>query len=467
MEPKIIIFWLLLLFGVPLCIVLTKLSRKFLNFIFIMMVVSLCEPNRLAIMLIERTDYRAITRGLEVSATDFLALILIVAMFLRPKEFKIRWFPPMIGSYVIFTVVALVSYYLCADYLTIPQKYFSQYPLTSYDYFEIGLYPVFEIAKVIRGIFLLWVTINFLSEKGGLRYLGVASICSIYYLTFYALIDRYIYGEYRIAATLQHSNVLGSYMILLSCIVCGLGLYNKKHIYKIICYLALAAGGICIILTISRGALVFWSGSISAMIILLFLRSRKLNNLPYAMIAVVLAFGVTLKAYDSISHRFSGDSLSDYSVRDEYNMDSRLMAKDHFWGVGMGNFSAYSWNKYAAMNPHRTERPGVPAHSMWYLTLAELGLPGLIALIFIWLRFLLVVFKNWAGRPSDYHYTWLIISLMGCVGLVLQESLNNSYRFISIYFMVQIFTAIPVAIYYLENDAKLAEGAVQENSSDT
>jgi hypothetical protein len=43
-------------------------------------------------------------------------------------------------------------------------------------------------------------------------------------------------------------------------------------------------------------------------------------------------------------------------------------------------------HKYAAeVDPDSF--PGDPAHNNWYLTLGELGRPGLVALALLWLRF--------------------------------------------------------------------------------
>jgi len=261
---------------------------------------------------------------------------------------------------------------------------------------------------------------------------------------------------------MEHSNVLGTFIIPLSCAALGLAVYNSMHRWKVVCYCALAGGFICEILTISRGAIAFWSVSILALSLMLLFKSNKINNFPYAAIALLLVSMMLFKSVDSLSQRFSQNTSADYSLREQYNYEAKSMAEEHFWGVGMGNFSAWSWHRYAKMTPNRTESPGVPAHSMWFLTLGELGYLGLLALILIWVRYLFLVLKLFVKKLSYYHYTWLSISLSGIIGVLLQESLNNCYRHTSIYFMVQFFTAIPIAIYYLNREEKPSK---EENSN--
>ena len=62
------------------------------------------------------------------------------------------------------------------------------------------------------------------------------------------------------------------------------------------------------------------------------------------------------------------------------------MAKENVVGVGIGNFSAWSWLKYAAQVDEQLP-PGTPPHNLWFINLGELGYPGLLAFILIWIKF--------------------------------------------------------------------------------
>jgi hypothetical protein len=73
---------------------------------------------------------------------------------------------------------------------------------------------------------------------------------------------------------------------------------------------------------------------------------------------------------DTLLNRFvkQQSAADDMAYRGLYNSEARLMAKEHPWGVGFGNFSAWSWYRYAEqVDPDLP--PGTPAHNNWYLNL--------------------------------------------------------------------------------------------------
>ena len=79
--------------SIPMGVLLCRVWKPALTLIFAAMFLSMLEPDRLGINFLSREDYRMITRGLEVTFTDILAIIIAISMLLRPGEFKIKWLP--------------------------------------------------------------------------------------------------------------------------------------------------------------------------------------------------------------------------------------------------------------------------------------------------------------------------------------------------------------------------------------
>lgn len=91
---------------------------------------------------------------------------------------------------------------------------------------------------------------------------------------------------------------------------------------------------------------------------------------------------MTLIAFDTFRQCFFQDAVSDYQYRHDYNIESVLMVKDHWFGLGTGNYSAFSWYKYGELANDRMI-PGNLLQNFLLLNLAELGFLGLFAFLCI------------------------------------------------------------------------------------
>lgn len=122
------------------------------------------------------------------------------------------------------------------------------------------------------------------------------------------------------------------------------------------------------------------------------------------------------------------------------------MARDRLFGVGMGNFSAWSWNRYAELVDPELQ-PGTPAHNIWYLTAGELGIPGLLALIWIWARFYAMTLPFLWGKGTDLLTVLAVGAVSSTLVCHLQSLLQLGYRQTPMYFMIRILMAAAVAAY--------------------
>jgi TctA family transporter len=121
----------------------------------------------------------------------------------------------------------------------------------------------------------------------------------------------------------------------------------------------------------------------------------------------------------------------------------------------LGNFSTYSWLKYAAQAGLR--EAGTPAHNLWYLTLGEVGYPGLFAFIVYWLRFYSIGLPFLFRRRTDLIYAVAASATAASLIGHIQNMLQLSYRQTSIYMFNKILMAMVVAAWYIDRDTRRAE----------
>ena len=457
LETKYIIFFIFCVIAIPAGSILALVSRRFLNIVFIAMIVSLCESHMLEIMFVSRPDYRMVTRGIGCSLSEICAITLLFPMLLRSEEFKLKWFPPLIIPNCIFIVVIIISWFFVYSDLPLPSDLYcyensvKPFQLAN-GIFEIATYPLFELSMVIRGLLVYWVVVNFLSVKQNFRYLHIAVIISIFYIFSVAVYQRYFMGIYRVDSTMSHPNGLATFAIMCLPIAWG-GLFTLKRLsLRMINLCAVICCGISVALTVSRGGMII-SGIVSVLVLIFILkRNICFKNVVLALGTCILMGIIVFKSFDTLQSRFSNDLNIDYEYRSDHNTQAMLMGQEHFWGVGMGNFSAMSWTRYAKLsqdlrNGKSFDTPGTPAHNLWFLTFAELGWPGLLSFAFIWLRYSYLMIRSARCSLDRSTYTWLVTSGIALLGLHLQELLNDGYRLTPIYLMIQVLMAAGVAIY--------------------
>ncbi|MCM8533908.1 MAG: O-antigen ligase family protein [Lentisphaeraceae bacterium] len=459
MELKYIVFFVVVLVGVPIGVFLTRASSRFMHLTFVSMIVSLCESDMLEVMFVSRPFYRTITRGLGFSVAEICALVLLFGMLLRRDEYRIRWLPPMLLVHAFYIFVIVISWLMVDGDVLVPGKYYQLglwAPLTT-DYFEISIYPLFELSKVFRGLLIFWVVVSYLSREENFKFLLLSVILLATYVGSVALFQRYVQGIHRVSSTLSHPNIVATYMVMCFSILFGYALKEKDLKVKTICFTASALCLVTIIMTLSRGGMATVVIVCGLQLLLLYKRNLSISNNIFAFFGILCALIVFAKSMDTLMSRFEAKAHEDYEYRADHNKQAKVMGDDNLFGVGMGNFSAMSWVKYhAQVNSGKGDFPGTPAHNLWYLTFAELGWPGLLAFALIWLRYFYIVVKGLFIQTDNSSYTWLVICSVAMIGMHLQEMLNNGYRFTPINFTMQIIVGATIAIY-LNNKQALQE----------
>ncbi len=451
MEAKHIIFILSVLLGVP-CAIGACLARPALTRIVMgVLVWATCEPDLVGINFMSREFYRANTRGFEMSVVDLCVLVLLGFMLLKRKQYPMRWFPPLTWPTALYLLVGVVAWSLAGPSLPVPPEA----KTVPYDVFEVGLYPLFELMKIARGFVLYLVVVNYVRDDKSARAVLWGIALTVFYMGYLALTSRYVHGVNRVRTTLGHPNSLATYMAMMGTFMYAFVLQSRKMGPSIWFGLLTFLCAISVILTISRGGLAALVFGIWLNTIFLLPRHLNLKNVALIALGVVAAGIVLLIAMDTLLNRFvkQQSAADDMAYRGLYNAEARLMAKEHPWGVGFGNFSAWSWSRYAEqVDPDLP--PGTPAHNNWYLNLGEVGLPGVIALAILWVRYFALAVPFYFRSRTNLLHT---LALAGCTAVLvdhLQSCLQLGYRQTPMYFMMMLFVGLTVAGWYARRDEK-------------
>lgn len=464
MDPKLLLFSAAFLLGVPALILAGLVIRPFKKFLVAVMCFSLCYPEQLSINLVSREGYRMATRGFELGLFDMCTIALFFIMVLQPREYRFRWFPPLTIVSGIYILFAVISWLQAPGSIPVPADVYAANTTNDYKfytYFETGLYPLFELSKIVRGALVYLVVINFLRKEEHFRTLLGALLMVTFVITIEALIGRYIRGYHRISATLGHPNSLGTFMGMMGTLMFGITLFRTTFLSSGTFAIATACAMVSVLLTISRGALSSLVLGLWMDVSSLFHRYLNIKNFTILFFGSLVVLGLFFMAADTLSARFlvQQDAVSDIEYRGLYNQEAKGMARDHAFGVGLGNFSTYSWLKYGSevgLNEF-----GTPAHNLWYLTLGELGYPGLIAFIFFWLRFYSIGLPFLFRRRTDLIYA---VATSACAASMIghiQNMLQLSYRQTSIYMLNQILIGMVVAAWYIDCDTRREERAAR------
>ncbi|MBM4164232.1 MAG: O-antigen ligase family protein [Lentisphaerae bacterium] len=455
MESKYIIFLLVALLGVPLgmaaCLVRPALTR----WVVMLMVWATCEPNMVGINFVSREFYRANTRGFEVTLADLCALVLAGFMLVKRKDYPPRWIPPMAIPTLLYLLVGFVSWTMAGPSLPVPPVAIR----VPYEQFEVGLYPLFELFKIMRGYLLFWVIVNYARSDRAARDLLWGIGAAVLYMGYLALASRYLHGVHRVQATLGHPNSLATYMAMLGSFSFAFVLFSGKWLSSMFWGFLTALSAIGVILTISRGGLAALLVGVWVNAMALLPRHLNVKNMALLLLGVLMAGVVLAIAMDTLSGRFVGEqnAAKDMEYRGKYNDQAKLMAQDHAFGVGLGNFSAWSWSRYAEIvDPDLP--PGTPAHNNWYLTLGEMGWPGVFALALLWGRYFLLLIPFYLRGKKDLLAT---LALAGCTAILVnhvQSLLQLGYRQTPMFSMTMIFMGVGVAAWY----AKRGQGKASD-----
>lgn len=353
----------------------------------------------LKINLISYETYRGDSRGLEVTVVDLLVWALALAL----------------------PAVRVKSPYRAARYL-----YFAAV-LVSVLEARWPEFSVFSVWKLLRMYILLAVLVRAAAKDpevpaAVLRGMTFGTL----YEFFLVVHQRYILHFHQARGNLPHQNTLGMAVNLVLPMCLALVLAGRGGRLPAI---ALGAGAISIVLTLSRGAMTMFGLGMIMVFGVSVLRRFRARKLVMALCGLLLATVVLARAWDTIVDRFLHAPKESAESRKYFEAAAKLMLSEHPLGVGINQYSRVldegGYGTRVGITGYDTS--GI-VHNIYWLTAAEVGYLGLGAFLALLLHALAVAARGALRARDDIRGDVMLGLGVGLLLLCLQGLLEWAHR---------------------------------------
>ncbi|MDX9720453.1 MAG: O-antigen ligase family protein [Myxococcota bacterium] len=459
MQAKHLIFLLAFATLVPAGTLVASWSQRARDVVFVLMVFGTAFVKSADSNFLSREWYRGSTVGIEISALDFLSLVLIASTALAGKQRPRVFWTPSLGVMLLYFVWCVISVAMA----------------------EPKLFGVFELSKLLRGMVLFVAVASFVRGRRELLLLLGALTAVALTEGLIALRDRYLFGFYRIGASLGHPNSLSLYCCMLTPVLLS------GVMAKVSTWLRAAAGAgmmaalVCVLLTVSR------TGVVTILLVtmgtLLFTMDWRFSvkKLVIGTVSLIAASAMFYKASDSIAGRFEDRSLEmEYSGegtegRGVYFRLASAIYRDKPLGVGLNNWSyavsatygppeGFAYTPYVGTDtapdqevPYGSKldaAQAAPAHNLLALTLGELGAPGVALFVLLWLRWFSLGIVFVRKRSAELSSRMAIGLAFGVSAAFLQSFTEWIFRQTNIFFLFHVLVGALASLYWHRRQEK-------------
>lgn len=459
-EMKIQIFVVAFILIVPAGIFLAMTFHRIRDYVFMLLVIGTCQPYSLFgfpadLNLRSLEWYRGSTRGFEISYLDMLALILIFSSILSRQREGIRLFwPPSLG-------ILLLFFAWCA--------------FDVIGFSEPKIFGLFELTKLLRAILLFVGVAFYLRGPSELRNFLWALIITIGFEAIVCLSDRYLFHYHRVRGTTGHPNALATYCVLIAplFITTLFASDTSPWLRRASAVAYLCATG-CTLLTISRTGF----AAIMVVTILAYFYSNGVGlsprNIAITVLGLIVLFAMVAKSYNTLASRFEGTNLEREYLTEEgdrgtyFRIGIPAIRNGPVFGMGLNNWSYWVANKYGALAgipqipyPGGTHPPTInaatgkvekagaaPAHNLYLLTAGEVGIPGLILYLALFIRWLTMNGSVVLLRRDDLIANTRAGVAIGLIGVMIISWTEWDFRQTGIFFMAHVLMAVGAVLYY-------------------
>jgi O-antigen ligase len=393
-EYKYIIFFTMLLVGVPVSCILAFASKFYERIILLILVFFTCR-NQETINFISFEEYRGSSRGYEVSIVDLMLLILFfVVVFNRRRYKKVTVLPPGSLIYFIYFVISLLS--------------FTQA--------DILVYSGFEITKMARMYMCYWIMVNWFQNDDNIEFFVRVIPFVIIYIFGYTFMQKYSWGIYQCYGPLPHQNSLVMYMIMFNGLIFSKLMNRKNHQIEDIFILGVfCLGSLCVMFTLSRAGLLCYAISLISIFLLSFLSQFTPKKIVLTLLLTAGGVVVIGFAMKTLIQRYSRAPPQSLHTRKALAIAAVNMANSGPLGVGLNNFGLKVNPPYEyALHIDRTKyfyEEGI-VETVYLLIAAETGWFNLL----VFLCFLLSFYARNLLNIIRYRGTQLQYVAMGMAG---------------------------------------------------
>ena len=468
MQNKDLIGLMLIPVAIFAATVVLSFSRRAREVAFFLLVGGMVFATRLDINFASLEWYRGTTRGFEFSFVDVLSISLVLSSILFPLPGHRRFFWPASLGFVL-----LYFFYCCFSVATSDPKIFG----------------LFELSKVLRALMCFLAGALYVQSEREVRIMLFGLACALFYEGVLGFKQRYADGMYRVEGTLDHSNSLSIYFLMVTPIMIAAFNAQLPRWLRWFCLAAVGSATIGEFLTASRMGIPAYA--LVMTLVTLAVISWKITIRKIAVTALVLlAVGaMMIKAGDIILDRYLGENtLEEYDEKGGENRGHYLrlavgIVQDNILGVGLNNWSYWTSKKYyreLGINNNYMDYEDIPdslleseeiydwsgffaapAHNLAAITAGELGLPGLIIFALLWLRWFWVGASFVFPRVPDPMRRIGVGIFFGMLGVFLQSLTEWVFRQTAVMLTFYLLFGALARLHYLKKKQKRFERAIE------
>ncbi len=424
MELKHIIFFGVLIFGVPIGFILASKIKFIENVVLFIAVFFTCSLLG-AINFVSMETYRGTAKGFQVTLVDIAAIVLFLLVVSRSRERKLILLPPGSILYLFYFVFSWISISNSAE----------------------SVYSYFELWKMVRMYFFYWTMCNYLNaEEDIMRMLHMIAPIIIY-IFLVVLNQKYRMHLFQTNGPLPHQNSLVMYMIIFNTIIFAWLLNANLSAAKVTSLLAIfGMGSICVVCTLSRAGLMCYGLACGITMALSLINGFEFRKVAIAVLILFGAFCVLAKSMHTIVERFTNAPVESKLTRISLAEAAVKMAGDKFFGVGLNNWGIkinppYPYSDHIERKDDEFKEGVV--ETVYLLVAAETGWLNLAVFLLFLMRFYLLNILNFISlRKTELMFVSAAL-VGGLAGIYIESSLewvlkqtNNFYQLMLVFAVI-------------------------------
>lgn len=428
-DLKYLIFFAVLVLGVPIGYMLASRYKAVEKFIFFLFVFFTCEM--VDINFISTEAYRGSSKGFEFGMVDIATYIILLLVIKRSSVNKIAWLPPGSLLYITYLLVSIISI-MHAD---------------------VYLYSAFEVVKMLRMFLYFWIAYQYVRTEEDIETFLISVAIIIVYVFFIVLKQKYLMGFFQARGPFPHQNSLTMYISILGSLALS-KLLNHRGARPGVWFLLFSMASFSVLATLSRAGLALFLLNCSIVFsISMLLRGseqKRLRPRKWFVVAILpfLAAIALFKASDTIVERFTTAPKESGLTRIYLAQAAVKMANENIFGVGLNNFghkinAPYPYGDHIPLEVSPDVSSRALVETAYLMIAAEAGWPALILFLMFLLYFFILNAIN-LFKLKNHSYRYIAVALVGAlVQVYLQTSLewvikqtNNFYQLMFIFALI-------------------------------